>query len=69
MWKLIKTKTFWVGISGILAGLGAGLGMITADPPLMVEGVQTIIGAVTIGLGLITGRHAIKKIENNVATP
>ena len=58
MWK---TKTFWVGVSGILAGIGAGIAMITADPPQIAEGVQTIIGSLVVGSGMITTRLAIAK--------
>jgi len=58
MWK---TKTFWVGVSGILTGIGAGIAMITADPPQISEGVQTIIGSLVVGLGMITTRLAIAK--------
>jgi hypothetical protein len=49
--KLLRTKTFWVGVAGILSGIS----MIMAGQ--QEQGIQAII----IGLLAITGRDALLK--------
>lgn len=50
--RLIKTKTFWAGISGIAVGIGQ---ITTGDVP---GGLQSIV----VGLGIIFLRDATAKI-------
>lgn len=52
---LWKTKTFWVGIVTVLAGLIKGI----FDGNWSGENMLLILG----GAGMITGRHAVKKLE------
>jgi hypothetical protein len=51
--KILKTKTFWVGLVTILFG-GVQVAGGNQD-----SGIQTIL----IGFAIITGRQAISKIE------
>lgn len=53
-WQTFKTKTFWVGLAGIVAGVG----MIVAQGDIA-GGAQTIV----IGLLAIVGRDAITKVQ------
>jgi len=49
--KLLRTKTFWVGMAGILSGITM---LATGQQE---QGIQTII----IGILAITGRDALLK--------
>jgi hypothetical protein len=52
---LLKTKTFWVGLAAIFTAIG-----------LAVSGEGSwgeVASAFIIGLGFITGRHAIAKVQ------
>lgn len=52
---LLKTKTFWVGLAAIFTAIG-----------LAISGEGSwgeVIQALIIGVGLITGRHAIVKLK------
>ena len=57
MGNLFKTKTFWVGVGSIVAGVGL---CITGD---FASGIQTII----LGMVSITGRDAVQKMSNKSA--
>lgn len=51
--QLLKTKTFWVGLAAIFTAVG-----------LAVSGEGSwgeVASAAILGLGLITGRHAMAK--------
>jgi len=54
MTRLLKTKTFWVGLVAIAIGLIQGI--FDGD-------WSSAVNKFLIGAGLITGRHAIAKIE------
>lgn len=46
-------KTFWAGLAAVASGLGM---IVNGEVP---TGVQTVI----LGIGLVTGRDAITKLE------
>lgn len=50
---LIRTKTFWVGLAAIFTAVG----MAVSGEASWVE----VIPQIVVGLGFITGRHAIQK--------
>lgn len=53
---LLKTKTFWGGLASVLTGVG-----------LIVAGdVGTGIEAVILGVLAITGRDAVRKLEDRM---
>lgn len=58
MFDLIKTKTFWLGISSIAAGVAL---MVAGDYP---QGIPAIL----YGFGAIFGRDAIRKLQDPKAT-
>lgn len=53
--RILKTKTFWVGLAWIIKG---GITMYLSGD--FASGGQDIL----IGLALITGRDALKKLES-----
>lgn len=55
MKSIIKTKTFWVGLAGIMGGIGAFMaGEIT---------LATLIETEVVAFGIMTLRHTLKKLE------
>lgn len=53
-WRdLVKTKTFWVGVIAIAGGIVEGV----------FDGWDRAWEKILLGLGLITGRHAIGKTD------
>ena len=66
MWKLLGTKTFWVGVATALTGLGGGIALIVADPPQVIEGVAAIWAALALGGKAITQRHSNVKLEEKI---
>lgn len=53
MMKLLRTKTFWVGLAAVFTAVG----LAVSGEGDWSEVVSTLI----IGLGFITGRHALVK--------
>ena len=52
---LLKTKTFWVGVAAICTAIG----LAVSGEGSWGEVIQTFI----VGVGLMTGRHAIAKLK------
>lgn len=55
---LLKTKSFWVGLGLICTAIGLAIGGVITWP----EAIEKIL----LGVGFITGRHAIAKLERKV---
>ena len=65
MKNLVKTKTFWVGLIALLTGM---VGVFFPGDTFHYEGVGQLLTLVMnekvlLGLGLITGRAAVTKLE------
>jgi len=54
--ELFKTKTFWVGVVAIAAGIVEGV----------FDGWDKAYEKILLGLAMITGRHAIGKTDAKV---
>lgn len=72
--KLFTTKTFWVGLVTVAGGLstmatnGAFGALDFSSIGTIIDTVRTMAGtsgwqAVLLGIGIITGRHAIAKMQ------
>jgi hypothetical protein len=55
--SLLKTKTFWLGVANIAAGVIVLLSKEVGGDPAVG------FGLIDFGLALIFGRHAIEKLE------
>lgn len=68
---LLATKTFWVGLATALGGiatlLGGDLSLDLSSVGAIFETLKSLAttegwNALMLGLGIITGRHAISKV-------
>ncbi len=68
---LLATKTFWVGLATVLGGiatlLGGDLSLDLSSIGAILETLKSLAttegwNALMLGLGIITGRHAINKM-------